>query len=91
MKFDKSIDFKEWQLLNMDSIEITFDVSKLNKFRDFKLIHPLNIELISSTFDVCIFFNCISSNLEHPSNIKSILVQLISIFEKSIDIILVHP
>ena len=51
-KPDKSNVFREWHLLNILVILITFLVSQPDKLTDKRLIQDWNIEAITDTFDV---------------------------------------
>ena len=59
---------------NIDSISVTFDVSKLSRFIYVNPVHPLNIDHIISTFDVSKLVKRKEDNFSQFSNIPLRLV-----------------
>ena len=68
-KLGKSIIFKSLHPLNIFSIFVTFDVSKLDKFKEVKLLHSLNKLSIVFTFPVLKLEISIHFNDSHLQNI----------------------
>ena len=50
---------------SIEDIDVTFEVSKLDKLIDFKELHPENIEDIDVTFEVSKFDKSIVDNELH--------------------------
>ena len=68
-KFDKFKIVKEWQLKNIFSILVTFDVIKCSNLIIFKLVHPSNIDFILMADEVSKSNKLILIKDKHPLNI----------------------
>ena len=73
MKFNASIASKELQCSNIPFIEVTLEVSNLDKSTSYKIVLENKYSIVS-TEEVFIFPKFISYKLVHPSNIEFILV-----------------